>query len=82
MYWLAIHGDINKSVFLFDINTVIFNDITMREKNMGDIESRLDAVLNNPGFIESLGKSQRHNWLQLDVELAVKSLLDFFKDGF
>ena len=80
MYWLAIHGDINKAVFLTDINAIIFSDATMREESMGDIVSRLEKVLNNHGFIESLSKSKRHNWLSIDVESVTKTLLEFFKD--
>jgi hypothetical protein len=79
MYWLASHGDIDKAILLANIKAIIFMDMSMREEKMDDIASRLGMVLRNRGFIESLGKSKRSNWLGANVMLAAEALIEYFR---
>ena len=80
MYWFISHGSINKTVLLNDFEIIIFNDKTMRENNTGDIASRLSSVFSDSSFMESLGKSRRYNWLEIDPTEATRGLLEFFAD--
>ena len=80
MYWFISHGSINKTVLLHDLEIIIFNDKTMRENNNGDIASRLSSVFSDSSFMESLGKSRRYNWLEIDPTEATRGLLEFFAD--
>ena len=80
MYWFATHGSIDRTVFIQNLKVFIFNDKTMRENNTKDIASRLNNVFNDSYFMESLKKSKRYNWLDIEPIAATKSLLEFFID--
>ena len=80
MYWLATQGDIDKAVFLIDLNTLVFNDPTMKEESLEGIVSRLSRVFSDSFFLKELSRSKRHNWLAIDAETAIESLLCFFRD--
>ena len=80
MVWFTNYGKIDKSILLQNLEIIIFNDRTMRENEINDIVSRLYDVFNDSHFMESLKKSRRHNWLNIEPDVAAKDLLNFFLD--
>jgi predicted nucleotidyltransferase component of viral defense system len=79
MYYLAIHENMDLKALISDITTLIFSDRTMREKNIDDINIRLNNVLNDTRFLMKLVRSKRSNWLEISPELIVQALLEFVK---
>ena len=77
MYWLSTTGDMNKAVLLADIKSIVFNDMTMREKSLMDIVSRLSRSFSDPNFTTSLHHSRRQNWLNIDPSLATGAIIGF-----
>jgi hypothetical protein len=80
MYWLIAHGDMNGSILLADIKAIIFDDATMRENKMDGIIARLDKAFRDRHFISSLKRSKRHNWLEVEPELATGAILSFLRE--
>ena len=79
MYWLATQGEMDKTVLMADLDALVYRDKTMRENSIDDIVSRLTRVSGNAGFIQSLGRSRRHNWLNMDSSEAMLTLVEYFK---
>ena len=80
MFWLVSQGDLNKTVLLSNIESAIFNDSTMRENSIEDISIRLNSVLWDPRFINALAKSNRYNWLGVEIQQVADMLLNFFRE--
>ena len=79
MYWLATVGELSNAVLLADVKSVIFDDSTMRENNVNDIVSRLSRTFSDSHFLTSLRQSKRHNWLEVDPDLATEAIVSFIQ---
>jgi hypothetical protein len=80
MYWLIEQGSMNRVTLQADIKSIIFNDVTMREKNTKDIISRLRRAFDDHHFIRSLSLSRRQNWLEIAPNLATDTILRFIQE--
>lgn len=80
MFWLTEEGNLDKSQMAEKLKSIIFDDATIREVNTDDIVLRLERIFNDSHFINSLGRSKRHNWLEIDPALATGALLDYFRN--
>ena len=78
IYYLINNTNINKKELLNIINTIIINDITMRENNIDDIIKNLEITLNNNIFKKTLS-SARNNWLNISIEEVVNNIINYFK---
>jgi len=80
MYWLSTESTLDASIMLSRLKSVVFDDVTMKENNTDDIISRLEKVFSNSHFINSLGRSKRHNWLEIDTAQVTNGLLNYFQN--
>ena len=80
MYWLITKGNMSNKYVLADIESIIFNDSTMRENNIVNISARLERVFADRHFIMSLNKSKRHNWLGVDPQRVADTIIDFVRE--
>lgn len=79
MYWLAVESGFDTTLMPAKLKSVIFDDATMREENIDDIVLRLESIFSDSHFIDSLNRSKRNNWLEIDSAQATSALLDFFE---
>jgi len=80
MYWLATQGDLDKTALMSIMESLIFNDGTMREKCINDIVIRLSKVLYDPRLVSALINIKRHNWLDVDIQQVSMVLLNYMDD--
>ena len=73
--YLKDHVEIERLVECIQI--YIFDEMTMKEKNMDDIRRRISATFNNRQFRSNVERSGDRNWLQMDVGEAFDAILDF-----
>jgi hypothetical protein len=78
LYYLLIARGVDGVRLYKLIKTYIFDDKTMRENSMVDINKRVAVVLSNRRYIGQLNGS-RKNWLDLPTTQVVAALLDYFK---
>ncbi len=55
----------------------IIDDESMRERNMDDIRKRMETTFSNRQFRRNIERSYDKNWLQIDIEAAFGSILEF-----
>ena len=82
MYWLAVHGNLNKDIIMTDIALIVYADRTMSFKKTAEIISRLEAVFNDVKFLNQIARQKRHNWLDIAPEQVANDLLRFFQKLF
>jgi len=82
MYWLKMHGGLNNEIVLSDIKLIVFKDKTMSLRTVTDVLTRLEVVLTDTGFIKSIGRHKRHNWLDVEPENIARVLLGYFRELF
>ena len=73
--YLKDHVEIERLVKCIKI--YIFDESTMKERNMDDIRRRISATFNNRQFRTNVERSGDRNWLQIDVGDAFDVILDF-----
>lgn len=78
IYFLINNTNISKDDLLNIMNTLIIEDATMRENNIGDIIRNLDTILNNNGFKQSL-RDAKNNWLDISINQVINNVIDYFK---
>ena len=59
------------------IRKYIIDESSLREKNMEDIRKRVAMTFGNKQFKTNVERSGDRNWLQMDVGLAFKTIMDF-----
>jgi len=80
MYYLATQIDLDKPYLQHEIASLIYDDTTIKENNIGDIVSRLTMVLPDPRFSVPFVRAKRHNWLEIAPEQAIEQLINFIKN--
>ena len=78
-YYLINNEDLNKDKLLKYIDILIFQDESMREKSLEDVNRRLTSIFNNSRF-QSRINTANNNWLQIPIKDVIDSVLDYF-DG-
>lgn len=78
MYYLAKLAGLNSNSLNECLTKIIFDDVSMRERNIKGIVKRLGNIFSDKRFIEPLSKSKRSNWLDVSVETVVSELLSYF----
>ena len=78
-YYLINNEDLNKDKLLKYIDILIFQDESMREKSLEDVNRRLTSILNNSRF-QSRINTANNNWLEIPIKEVIDSVLDYF-DG-
>lgn len=74
MYFLK--DTVNMTKLLPALDTYIFKDSTMREKEGKDIVKRLKLTFGDKAYIRSLDKSDKR-WIDDEIDVITKGLLDF-----
>ena len=69
--------NLSKDKLLKYIDILIFQDTSMREKSVEDINKRLSSILNNNVF-QSRINTANNNWLEMPVIDVIGSVLDYF----
>jgi predicted nucleotidyltransferase component of viral defense system len=77
MFYLAAQGDMDRAVLADDIEALVFDDPTMREKDMAAVFARLDKVFHDQRFVKELGRSRRQNWIEANPKDALSGILDY-----
>ena len=76
-YYLINNEDLNKDKLLKYIDILIFQDESMREKSLEDVNRRLTSILNNSRF-QSRINTANNNWLQMPIKDVIENVLDYF----
>lgn len=61
------------------IKTYIIDEPSIREKNMNDVRKRVSLTFSNRQFRNNVERSKDRNWLQIDVQVAFKTIQEFLK---
>lgn len=77
-YYLINKTNLNKDRLLFYMEKFILSDNNIEEKTIRDIEKTLQLILNNNQFKAMLNIA-RNNWLELEVDEVIESILEFIK---
>ena len=67
---------VNKEEIIKTIETLIFNDVNIREKNIDDIINRLEKTFNNKLYRNSLAKSEK-NWIDKSDSEVIDGIIQF-----
>lgn len=76
-YYLINYEKIDKNRLIRYIDILIFKDNISGENSIDDVISRITLILNNKRYKKMLSIAD-NNWLQISVDEAIKSILDFF----
>ena len=77
MYYLK--DSVNMTKLKLALDTYIFNDDTMREKQGKDILKRLKFTFGDKIYVESLDKSDKR-WIDDDISTIIEGLLEFVNE--
>jgi hypothetical protein len=77
MYYLKDY--LNKEKFLQYIKLLIFDDAMMRENAMADIVKRVETSFKDMHYLQLISTS-RQRWLDDEVEVITKGIVDFLKN--
>lgn len=80
MYYLAIQTGLDSVALDKCFTKIIYDDTTMREKDMQSIRKRLSNIFGDRRFFEPLSKSKRSNWLAVPAGTVIGELLDYFEE--
>ena len=75
-YYLINNTNIDKEKFNRYIKNIIFNDGTMLENNMDDVNNKMKTLFSDRIFIANL-KDARNNWLGIPVDDVLENILAF-----
>ena len=78
-YYLINNENLDKDKLIKYIEILIFQDETMREKELKDIHIRLTNILNNNRF-QSRINTTNNNWLEIPIKDVIADILEYF-DG-
>lgn len=77
IYYLLIVSGVEKTSLETALAVYIYEDSSMRERNVHDIARRLERVLNDRRFRNQLSKA-KNDWLGVPVGKVTSSLLNYF----
>lgn len=78
MYYLK--DEVNVKKFLSALDTYIFNDSSMREKEGKDIVKRLNYTFSDKSYIDALDKSDKR-WLDDDINVITRGLVEYIQQN-
>ena len=78
-YYLINNTNIDKEKFNRYIKNIIFNDGTMLENNMDDVNNKMKTLFSDRIFIANL-KDARNNWLDIPVDDVLENILAFLEN--
>jgi hypothetical protein len=77
LYYLLITSGIDGVRLYKLIKNYIFDDTTMHENSMTDVNKRMTNILSNRRFVRQLSSS-RKNWLNIPTDQVIVGLMDYF----
>jgi len=77
-YYLITEGQMNKSLLIELINLYCIKQ-NQRFNEIIDIEKELNKIFNNDNFFQHV-KSSKYNWLEVDINIVLKEILDYIKN--
>lgn len=60
------------------MKTVIFDDSSMKENNMSEVLKRIKQTFSNKQYKSQLSTTDK-NWLNLDIEKVLSTIMIFFE---
>ena len=78
-YYLINEAGLNKEKLYNCIKVLIYNDETMRERNMAEIIHRLQLTLNSDIYKNNL-LNPKVNWLNISIDEAIENVLYYLKN--
>ena len=78
-YYLIKYGNLNKTKLEKYITTLIFNDITLKANNFGNIYNMLNKIFNNKRFTSNLNNI-KVNWLDISNKDVINCILEYMKE--
>jgi predicted nucleotidyltransferase component of viral defense system len=79
LHYLLVVSGVDETKLHKLIKSYVFDDNTMRENSMADLNKRVSSVLSNQRFIGQLNRAKK-NWLDVPTAQVVAALLDYFKE--
>lgn len=77
-YYLINNANIEKEKFNRYMKEIIYNDESMQEKDINDVIIKIKTLFSNKIFIANL-KDARNNWLGIQVDEVLESILKFLE---
>lgn len=60
------------------LDTYIFSDTTMKERNGSDIEKRLKITFSDRGYVRRLDTSDKR-WIDEKIDVVMRGILEFVR---
>lgn len=76
IYYLIGIKNFDKKRFMNYAKKIIFDDMSVEEKNIYEIEKNLKDILNNKKFKKMLNNA-KNNWLELPIDDVVNNIIEF-----
>lgn len=76
IYYLFNTNNFSNSRFFKYLDKLVFKDNLIDENNIIDLKNSLEAILYNNKF-KSMVNMARNNWLEISIEKAITSILEF-----
>ncbi len=77
IYYLLVIKGVDSEKLNDALSTLVFNDLTMRERNYVDIVKRLDNIFSNRRFTNQLSKA-KNDWLEVPPIKVTSTLVEYF----
>lgn len=78
-YYLINIAGLDKEKLFKNIEILIFNDATMREKSISDIFNRLSSILKSKRYLNNLNNPVV-NWLDIPINDAIEKVLNYIEE--
>lgn len=76
IYYLS--SVLDRNILKSCLKILIYDDVGMRENSIDDIIRRVEKTFNNRSYISKL-KTSKKNWIDVDINIVLKDITDFFK---
>ncbi len=68
---------VDKTKLLESMNELIFDDESIKERSIKDIQKRLKSIFNNTNYYNRL-KESRTNWLEVSLDETINKIINYF----
>lgn len=76
MYYLK--DVVNREKLMMALDTYIFSNTTMKERNGSDIEKRLKITFSDRGYVRRLDTSDKR-WIDEEIDVIMRGILEFVR---
>lgn len=69
---------VNREKLMIALDTYIFSDTMMKERNGSDIEKRLKITFSDRGYVRRLDTSDKR-WIDEKIDVVMRGILEFVR---